>query len=152
MTIQSLPLVLQDLITGFAWDTGCYASYLMAAVACEVNTWDIPEMFVKRYAWCWRDMRLHVSPLKVFDAQIPPSDWFREDLCYLMLQLLDFRRSSVKLHGSRVRWMRRLKSDWTTIIPFSSFYLELMTDTRNWKRFGFDTAVSLHAVNKPPIF
>ena len=147
MTIQSLPLVLRDLITGFAWGTGSYKSYLMAAVACEVNTWDIPEVFIKRYAWCWHDMRLHVSPLRVFDAQIPPSEWFREDLCYLMLQLLDFRRRNVKLHG-----MRRIKSDWTTILSFSGFYLELLTDTRNWKRFGFDTALSLQAVNKPPIF
>ena len=69
-----------------------------------------------------------------------------------MLQLLDFRRRNVKLHGSRNRWMRRIKSDWTTIISFSGFYLELLTDTRNWKRFGFDTALSLQAVNKPPIF
>ena len=56
-----------------------------------------------------------------------------------MLQLLDFRRRNVKLHGSRNRWM-------PTIISFSGFYLELR------KRFGFDTALSLQAVNKPPIF
>ena len=88
-----------------------------------------------------------------FQGQKIPSarDRQRQRRRSLMLQLLDFRRSSVKLHGSRVRWMRRLKSDWTTIIPFSSFYLELLTDTRNWKRFGFDTAVSLNRVYKPPI-
>ena len=35
--------------------------------------------------------------------------------------------------------MRRLKNDWTTIIPFSSFYLELMTDTRNFRHGGVVT-------------
>ena len=72
MTIQSLPLVLRDLITEFAWGADSYKSFLIACVACEVNTWDIPEMFVKRYHMSWKDMCLHVSPLKVFNAAIPP--------------------------------------------------------------------------------
>ena len=154
MTIQSLPLVLRDLITEFAWGAGSYESYLVASVACEVNTWDIPEMFVRRYHMSWKDMCLHVSPLKVFNAAIPPHEWFREDICYMTLQLLDFRRRNVKAHGNRLRWMCRLKNDWTTILSFSSFYLELLTDARNWKQFGFDTAVSLQRVGVfgPPVF
>ena len=88
-------------------------------------------------------MCLHVSPLKVFNAALPPHEWFREDICYMTLQLLDFRRRNVKAHGNRLRWMCRLKNDWTTL-----------TDARNWKQFGFDTAISLQRVGVfgPPVF
>lgn len=34
-------------------------------------------------------------------------------------------------------WMRRLRDDWTNIVPFSAFYLRLLCDQRNWKACGY---------------
>jgi hypothetical protein len=141
--IADLPTDLQDLVTLFAWGKPATETYLMACVAVEVNRWDIPDIFVKRHHMVWQDMQLQLSPLKVFTANIPPDDWFRQDLCVMMLQLLDFRRRSVKAHGNRNAWMRRLTGNWTSIVPFSSFYLELLCDRDNWKRFGFDTVLTM---------
>ena len=144
MQIRSLPLVLRDLITEYAWDKKAHESFLLACIASEVNEWDIPDVFIRHYHFDWRHMLTAASPLVVFDASIQPSEWFREDVCFLLLQMLDFRRKNVKCDGSRLTWMRRLSADWTTIVPFSKFYLKLICEKSNWKVCGYSALQSIH--------
>ena len=143
MRIGSLPLVLQDLITELAWGKNAHETFLLACIATEVNHWNIPEVFIRMHFFDWRDMRGRQSPLKVFNACLAPAEWFRDDVCYLMLQMLDFRRKKVKIEGSRLMWMRRLRDDWTNIVPFSAFYLRLLCDESNWKACGYRALQSM---------
>ena len=136
MGINGLPLVIQDLITSFAWGKKAHETFLLACIATEVNHWRIPDVFIRQHHFDWWEMRQLQTPLQVFNASIPPEDWFREDLCFLLLQMLDFRRRTVRSQGNRRRWMRRLSDDWTTIVAFSEFYSGLMSDDRNWKAYG----------------
>ena len=136
MSLKDLPLVLRDLITMFAWGKNSHESFLIACIASEVNHWSIPQVFIRRHHFDWQEMRSAVSPLQVFNASISPEDWFREDICFQLLQMLDFRRRTVRSQGNRRRWMRRLSDDWTTIVAFSEFYSGLMSDDRNWKAYG----------------
>ena len=59
-----------------------------------------------------------------------------------------FRRRKVKTEGSRLRWMHRLKDDWTTIIPFSAFYLRVLCDESNWKQFGYRALQNIQFVDE----
>ena len=131
MSLKDLPLVLRDLITVFAWGKKSHESFLIACIASEVNHWSIPEVFIRRHHFDWQEMRSAVSPLQVFNASISPEDWFREDICFMLLQMLDFRRKTVRAHGDRRSWMKRMRRDWTTIVPFSEFYSGLLADDAN---------------------
>ena len=144
MSLKDLPLVLRDLITVFAWGKKSHESFLIACIASEVNHWSIPEVFIRRHHFDWQEMRSAVSPLQVFNASISPEDWFREDICFQLLQMLDFRRKSVRAHGDRRSWMKRLRRDWTTIVPFSEFYSGLLADDANWKQYGLPTFRNLY--------
>ena len=157
MHIRNLPLVLRDLITQFAWDKKAHETFLLACIATEVNEWGIPDVFIRHYHYDWKRMVGAVSPLVVFNAGIRPCDWFREDVCFLLLQMLDFRRKTVKIDGSRLTWMRRLRDDWTTIVPFSAYYLRLICDKSNWKVCGYSALQNIHLVgpaesrHEPPL-
>lgn len=148
MKIIDLPLVLRDLITQFAWDKKAHETFLLACIASEVNEWNIPEVFIRHYHFDWRYMVGAVSPLLVFNASIEPCQWFREDVCFLLLQMLDFRRTQVKRDGSRISWMRRLRDDWTTIVPFSAYYLRLICDQNNWKVCGYSALQNIHLIDE----
>ena len=80
----------------FAWGKNAHETFLIACIATEVNHWSIPEVFIRRHHFDWHEMRSAVSPLRVFNAGIPPEDWFREDICFMLLQMLDFRRKPVQ--------------------------------------------------------
>ena len=148
MRLSCLPRDLRDIVTQYAWGKKCNETFLLACVACEVAQWDIPEVFIRRYHFDWHEMCSTASPLTVFNANISPEDWFREAICFLLLQMLDFRRRNVKTEGSRLRWMHRLKDDWTTIIPFSAFYLRVLCDESNWKQFGYRALQNIQFVDE----
>ena len=152
MRLQSLPLVLQDLVTGFAWGKGAHETYLLASIAVEVNRWSIPDVFIRRHWFDWTEMCTAQSPLEVFNARIQPCDWFREDICFMLLQMLDFRRKPVKAYGNRMMWMRRLREDWTAIVPCSEFYSELLSNDSNWKSYGLRSFRSLCCLDEPDVF
>jgi len=139
MRIRALPLVLQDLVTEFAWGKSAHETFLLACIAAEVNHWNIPDVFIRLHYFDWKGMCERQSPLKVFNACLDPSEWFRDDVCFLLLHMLDFRKKSVKVDGSRRTWMRRLRDDWTNIVAFSDFYLRLVCDESNWKACGYRT-------------
>ena len=101
MRIRALPLVLQDLVTEFAWGKSAHETFLLACIAAEVNHWNIPDVFIRLHYFDWKGMCERQSPLKVFNACLDPSEWFRDDVCFLLLHMLDFRKKSVKVDGSR---------------------------------------------------
>ena len=130
-----LPSDLNDLITYFAWGMRYNDVFLRACIACEVNNWDLPEMFIRKHRTDWSLIAIE-SPLRIFSPQFSPESWFRMDFVFMLLDMLDFRRKDVREHGDRASWVRRLTDDWTTVHAFNKFYMKMLCSDSNWKKFG----------------
>ena len=46
---RDLPVVLIDIVTSFAWDMPYEEVFLLTCIACEVNQWQLPEMFIRKH-------------------------------------------------------------------------------------------------------
>ena len=115
---RDLPVVLIDIVTSFAWDMPYEEVFLLTCIACEVNQWQLPEMFIRKHRTDWSLLGNRQSPLRIFSPQFSPETWFRFDIVHMLLDMLDFRRKDVREHGDRATWVRRVQTDWTTIHSF----------------------------------
>ena len=141
--IRLLPTELLNLICLFSWDRNLNETLMSCDVAIEVNSWDLHDIFIRRHHFDWAQMGYMESPLVVCAPNIPPHLWFRLDICYMLLQMLDFRRKEVRFGGNRVLWMKKLQRHWENIKLFSEYYLKMITDEQNWRLFGFQAVTNL---------
>ena len=51
---------------------------------------------------------------------------FDDDAMFCLLLGLDFRRRSVKMFGSRQRWLDRIMRSWKCVEPFGAYYKMLL--------------------------
>lgn len=133
---RELPTVLVDLITDFAWAMSFDDVFIRACIAVEVNNWQLPEMFIRKHRTDWTLLGNHQSPLRIFSPRFTPDSWFRFDMVYMLLDMLDFRRKDVREHGDRESWVRRMQTDWTNIHSFNKFYMKMICTEANWKKYG----------------
>ena len=128
-----LPTDLVDLVCRFAYNASLKDTKFSLDWAIQALSWDVPDFLVCSGDYDWTKLRRKPSPLVAFDPTVPPTDWFREDLMCIVLDMLDFRRSEVKQFGNRFQWRKRISADWKHVAGFTILYNAVIQNGSNWK-------------------
>ena len=130
-TFADLPVVLQDLCTGFVWKLpyGLVKENLDALLL--IKSIKLPPLFYRTRLF-YRPFCCHIyNPLVIY---VP--FWSYHELFDIygikeLLYNLDFRKRNVKSAGSRWFWMNSFGEHYMNIIQFGMFYKILLAGGQN---------------------
>ena len=125
MNISFLPRDISNLICLFCWDAPFELCVERSEIVYEALSFRIPDFLIRQVRYDWRTFQIITGGLLKFDPYCKPSEFFREDVIFLILSLLDFRRKNVRLYGSRLQWLKRIVLDWRSVVDFSQFFFKL---------------------------
>ena len=91
---------------------------------------ELPFFFFREKIWSWHYNEFLTNPVRTF---LPIEyyngrycELFDDDAMFCLLLGLDFRRRSVKMFGSRQRWLDRIMRSWKCVEPFGAYYKMLL--------------------------
>ena len=136
MNISFLPRDISNLICLFCWDAPFELCVERSEIVYEALSFRIPDFLIRQVRYDWRTFQIITGGLLKFDPYCKPSEFFREDVIFLILSLLDFRRKNVRLYGSRLQWLKRIVLDWRSVVDFSQFFFQVINDMDNLRGGG----------------
>ena len=96
----------------------------------QIKCFKVPKHLMKRRIYSPKYTRVLPSPLIVFEP-IQNFGSYRElfdwNTIYMLLWQLDFRRSLVRVMGSRGHWHIRFALDWKNVLEFVVYYRTLIS-------------------------
>ena len=127
-TFKALGEDLANIICDFAFLSTYYDVFHSLKSYLQISCFKVPNTLLRNRVFSPKYLRFVDNPLKVFepiscfDSYRSIFDW---NEVYCRLWQLDFRRSVVRLYGSRGRWHLRLTLSWTTVLDFVVYYRAL---------------------------
>ena len=131
MSFGACPVVLQDLITLFAWKLPFEKVDRQLSAVLTIKDAKLPNMFFSRLLWNWRERRNMVNPVLVFCPVEDMSSIFNKFILLELLWCLDFRKRNVRAFGNRDFWRNSFGDHWQNIVTFGMFYNGLRASKRN---------------------
>ena len=131
MSFGDCPVVLQDLITLFAWKLPFEKVDRQLSAVLTIKDAKLPNMFFSRLLWNWRERRNIVNPVIVFCPVEDMSSIFNKYILLELLWCLDFRKRNVRAFGNRDFWRNSFCDHWQNIVTFGIFYNGLRASNQN---------------------
>ena len=125
---KDLPEDLADIVCDFAFQTTYCDVFHSLKTYQRILCFKVPKALIHNRLFSPKYLRFVENPLYVFE---PIScfdgyrDLFKWNEVYCHLWQLDFRRSIVKLQGTRGRWHLRLTLSWSAILDIVIFFRTL---------------------------
>ena len=127
-TFQALGEDLANIVCDFAFLTTYYDVFHSLKSYLQISCFKVPNTLLRNRVFSPKYLRFVDNPLVIFEpiscfeSYRSIFDW---NEIYCRLWQLDFRRSVVRLYGSRGRWHLRMTLTWTTALDFVIFYRAL---------------------------
>ena len=130
MSFDALPNDLKNLVSGFAYSTNWSQTEADIEMCIQIIDAHISPMFLRQQLWSWPYRSFLPSPLVSFQPlnQLTGrwSDIVDWNVVNELMFRLDYRRSLVKVGGTRSEWFAKFKSSWLQICLFDAFYRLLL--------------------------
>ena len=127
-TFKALGEDLANIICDFAFLSTYYDVFNSLKSYLQIGCFEVPYTLLRNRVFSPKYLRFLDNPLYVFEP-ISCFEGYRSlfdwNEVYCRLWQLDFRRTVVRLQGSRGRWHLRLTLTWTTILDFVIYYRAL---------------------------
>ena len=121
---------LADIVCDFAYCCRYSAVFYSLRRYLQIKCFKVPKHLMKRRIYSPKYTRVLPSPLIVFEP-IQNFGSYRElfdwNTIYMLLWQLDFRRSLVRVMGSRGHWHIRFALDWKNVLEFVVYYRTLIS-------------------------
>ena len=128
--LGDLPCVLQELVFQFAYNMPRDDVLRSLETILTIIHMELPFFFFREKIWSWHYNEFLTNPVRTF---LPIEyyngrycELFDDDAMFCLLLGLDFRRRSVKMFGSRQRWLDRIMRSWKCVEPFGAYYKMLL--------------------------
>ena len=125
-----MPCVLQELVFQFAYNMPRDDVLRSLETILSIINMELPFFFFREKIWSWHYNEFLTNPVRTF---LPIEyyngrycELFDDDAMFCLLLGLDFRRRSVKMFGSRQRWLDRIMRSWKCVEPFGAYYKMLL--------------------------
>ena len=119
---------LANIVCDFAFLTSYRDVYHSLKMVMQIKCFHVPKSLIRSRIFSPKYLRFIDTPLDVFEP-ISSFDTFRNlfdwNEIYCRLWQLDFRRTVVRIFGSRGRWHLRLTLGWTAVLEFVTYYRAL---------------------------
>ena len=139
LKLDGLPDDLQNLVLDFAFNLPRDAILDSLHIILSIIDMDLPFFFFREKIWSWQYTMFLPNPVYSF---MPIqyynnlySELFDDDALYCLLLGLDFRRSNVRMFGSRQRWLDRIVTSWRCVEPFAAYYKMLIRSKKPIMKF-----------------
>ena len=122
---------LANIVCDFAFTTTYRDVFFSLKTYLRIQCFNMPQSLLCPRIFSQKYLRFLDSPMIVFEPISAFQDYralFNWNEIYCRLWQLDFRRSVVRIFGSRGRWHLRLTLSWTALLEFCVYYraLELL--------------------------
>ena len=155
MSVSELPRDLLNLVCSFCWDADLNQCRIRADQVCEALNYQVPSFLIRAVRYDWRDFKMRPGGLLVFDPHCSPTTFFREDIMFMILSILDFLKRDVRKYGSRMQWLKRIVLDWRAAQDFAIFFCEVISNCCNLRDGGIHVLPGIvdgtinHSVSRP---
>jgi len=130
MSFEKLPLDLKNVVSDFAYCTDWRTTQESLAMCDRIERFNISHMFLRQQMWSWTYRAFLPNPIYCFEPIERYTgrwhDMFDWHAVNELLFRLDYRRTMVRVGGTRSQWFDKFRADWTTIRLFDAFYRILL--------------------------
>ena len=126
MSFGKLSKVLKNVVCEFAFGCNWEKTHSSLRMCQEIQSYGISPVFLRLQMWSWHYCQFKPSPLRVFEPihrftgrWSDIVDWHSVNE---LLFRLDYRRSVVKMGGTRHEWFEKFRRNWLSVRQFDIFY------------------------------